>query len=360
MMQRRTLALLALFAALPCTLLLLGNARRASHMGSEKPDSNPASGQDQPSPEPHHGPPWRSPVASTQSFTIGGSTIQVDFAPGALDLPASDILQWVKNAATAVATYYGRFPVPRDRVLIVPAPDRHGVLQGTSWGDVGGFPAFHRMRLGQHTTVQELTEDWMMTHEFVHTGFPSQEDQHHWIEEGIAVYVEPIARVQAGFLEPETIWADMVRDMPKGDPEPGNPESDQGLDQSSTWGRTYWGGAQFCLLADVTIREQTHNRKGLQDALRAIVAAGGTIDQNWSIEKAFATGDAGTGTHVLEDLYARLANAAVPVDLDAIWKKSGVVRTGDDQVRFNDQAPEAAIRLAITKTPSTGRIFPQP
>jgi hypothetical protein len=294
------------------------------------------------------------PVASTQSFTIAGSRIQVDFAPGSLDLPTPQVLQWVKNAATSVATYYGHFPVPRDRVLIMPASDRRGVFHGTTWGGVGGFPAFTRVAIGQHATRDDLTDDWLMTHELSHTGLPSQEDNHHWIEEGLAVYLEPVARVQAGFLKPEQIWADMVRDMPKGDPESG----DQGLDNTPTWGRTYWGGAQFCLLADVTIREQTHNRKGLQNALRAIVAANGTIDQDWSIEKTFAAGDAGTGTHVLEQQYKRMASAPVAIDLDALWKKLGVIRTGDDQVRLDDSAPEAAIRIAITATPPSGRIAP--
>jgi hypothetical protein len=300
-----------------------------------------------------HTPPWRAPVAASQSFRIGGATIQVDFAPGTLDLATPQILQWVKNAATAVATYYGRFPVERDRILIQPRADDSGVTHGTTWGDVGGVPAFTRIGVGQHSTVAELSDDWMMTHELVHIAFPSQDDAQHWIEEGIAVYVEPIARVQAGFLTPEKIWSDMVRDMPKGDPQPG----DQGLDRTHTWGRTYWGGAQFCLLADVTLREQTHNRAGLEDALRAIMNAGGTIDQDWTIQKTLAAGDAGTGTHVLEDLYARMADAPVTVDLDGIWKKLGVVRTPDG-VRFDDTAPEAAIRIAITRTPSSGRATP--
>jgi hypothetical protein len=347
MMQRRSLVLLSIATALPCLVLLLGNtARQDQH----QPPPH------QPPPEHHHGPPWRMPVASSQSFTIAGSTLQVDLVPGFLDLPAPAVVAWVERAATAVATYYGRFPVPRDRVLVVPVPDRDGVLQGTTWGGVGGFPAFTRMRIGQHTTQQQLTDDWTMTHELVHTAFPSQEDAHHWIEEGIAVYVEPVARVQAGFLTPEQIWADMVRDMPKGNPQPG----DQGLDRTHTWGRTYWGGAQFCLLADVTIREKTHNRVGLQDALRAIIAAGGTIDQDWPIQKAFAAGDAATGTHVLEDLYARMSTKPVTVNLNGLWKKLGVVRTGKDQVRFNDHAREAATRLAITKTPASGVIRPAP
>jgi hypothetical protein len=302
----------------------------------------------------HHGPPWTSPVASSQSFRIDGAMVRVDFAPGSLDLPAPQIMQWVKNAATAVATYYGRFPVPRDRILIQPRPDAAGVMHGTTWGGVGGFPSFTRIGVGQHSTAQDLSDDWMMTHELVHTAFPSQDDAQHWIEEGIAVYVEPVARVQAGFLQSQRIWSDMMRDMPKGDPQPG----DQGLDRTHTWGRTYWGGAQFCLLADVTIREQTHNRKGLQDALRGVVAAGGTIDQDWPIGKAFAAGDAATGTRVLDDLYDRMSDQPVTVDLEGIWKKLGVVRTPDG-IHFDDTAPEAAIRVAITATPATGRITPE-
>lgn len=302
-----------------------------------------------------HRPPWTSPVASSQSFRIGGATIQVDFAPGSLDLPAPQVLTWVENAASAVATYYGRYPVPRDRILIQPRADDSGVMHGTTWGGVGGFPAFTRIGVGQHSTVADLSDDWMMTHELVHTAFPSQDDAQHWIEEGIAVYVEPIARVQAGFLTPEKIWSDMARDMPKGDPQSG----DQGLDRTHTWGRTYWGGAQFCLLADVTLREQTHNRLGLEDALRAIMNAGGTIDQDWTIEKTLAAGDAGTGTHVLEDLYSRMSDAPVKVDLEGIWKKLGVIRTADG-IRLDDTAPEAGIRLAITRTPPSGRAKPSP
>ncbi len=303
----------------------------------------------------HHGPPWDSPIASSQSFHIAGATIQVDFAPGPLDLPHAQYMAWVERAATSVATYYGRYPVPHDRVLIRPVPDAAGVLSGTTWGAVGGSPAFHFMRVGQHTTLDQLTRDWTMTHELVHTAFPNQTDEHHWIEEGIAVYVEPVARVQAGFLRPEKIWSDMMRDMLKGNPRTG----DQGLDLTHTWGRTYWGGAQFCLLADITIREQTHNRKGLEDALRAILAAGGAINQNWPLEKALKIGDEATGTRVLEQLYRRMADKPVTVDLDAIWKKLGIVRNGNT-VRFDNNAPEANIRLAITQTPPWGRIHPHP
>jgi hypothetical protein len=290
------------------------------------------------------GPPWASPVATTQVVQEGGAAIQIDFAPGPLDLPRSQVVDWVRQAAHAVSVYYGRFPVTQARVLIVPSSGRHGVLRGTTWGDVGGFPAFTRMVIGEKTTEEELANDWTMTHELVHMALPTLADEHHWLEEGIATYVEPIARVQAGTLRPERIWADMLRDMHKGEPELG----DRGLDQTHTWGRTYWGGALYCLVADVSIREQTGNRKGLQDALRAIVAAGGSIDKEWPIQKVLSIGDRATGRTVLSDLYAKMANSPESVDLDELWRKLGV-RSDQGHLIFENQAPFAAIREKITE-----------
>ena len=94
-----------------------------------------------------------------------------------------------------------------------------------------------------------------MTHEMVHLAFPSVPDEHHWIEEGIATYVEPIARAQVGDLSPEIVWRELVDGLPKGLPAPG----DHGLDNTHTWGRTYWGGALFCLMADIEIHRRTNN-----------------------------------------------------------------------------------------------------
>ena len=135
----------------------------------------------------------------------------------------------------------------------------------------------------------------MMTHELVHTAFPDVEEEQHWIEEGIATYVEPIARVQTGELTAQKIWADMARDMPQGEPK----ALDQGLDHTHTWGRTYWGGALFCLAAEVRIRQASGNRKGLRDALRAIQKAGGTIDNTWPAGPRIGVGRSG-------DAYDRL------------------------------------------------------
>src|SRR5260370_22115924 len=265
----------------------------------------------------------RNAVMASQVIHVGDASIQIDFGPGDLDVKHEDIVRWVEAAPSAVSVYYGRFPVARARVLIVPVGDELGVLTGTTWDDVDGFPAFTRMRVGQHTTVQALASDWTMTHEFVHMGFPSLSQNHHWLEEGLATYIEPIARSQAGILSPEKVWGEMVRNMPKG--EPGS--SDHGLDLTHTWASTYWGGALFCMVADVSIREQTGNSKGLPDALRAIIAARGTIDQEWPISRALAVGDHATGTSVLTNLYQKMEEELSPVNLSLLLKQLGIVST---------------------------------
>jgi hypothetical protein len=47
-----------------------------------------------------------------------------------------------------------------------------------------------------------------------------------------------------------------------------------------------------------------------------------------------------------------MGNAPKPVDLDALWKQLGIEPSGDG-VRFNDNAPLAGVRMAITRHPSS-------
>lgn len=270
----------------------------------------------------------------------GGASIEVSVAPGKFDVPRASVLAWISNAANAVTEYFGRFPVEHPRVIVRPAEGRSGVFHGTTFGGKRG--AFTRISVGQTTTEKQLDEDWMMTHEFIHMAFPDvsgESDQHHWMEEGMATYIEPIARAQIGRMTPERLWGDFVRDMPQGLPQAG----DQGLDGTPTWGRTYWGGAIFWLLADVRIREATHNQKGLQSAMRGILEAGGNITADWTVERVVAVGDQATGTTVLADLYQQMKAKAVHTDLDDLWRRLGV------QMKNDDQAPLAEIRRAITR-----------
>jgi len=285
---------------------------------------------------------YAKPSASNQvMLNACGSTIAVHFDGKTETVSREDLERWVNRAATAVCTYYDRFPVPH-LTLEIHARGGPGIHHGVTYPRNGGFIT---ISVGPQTRVAQLDDDWMLTHEMIHLAFPSMAGSHHWIEEGISVYVEPIARVQAGELSAAKMWSDVMRDMPQGEPAAG----DQGLDRTRTWGRTYWGGALFCLVADVQIRERTNNRKGLQDALRGVLQAGGTINQDWDIERAFAAGDKATGTTVLQDLYHEMRDKPSAVDLLALWKKLGLRRNNDSSVEFIPDAPLAGVREAITR-----------
>lgn len=284
----------------------------------------------------------------TTTIVVSGSRIDVEIASGPTKVSPPDLLHWVQRAAEAVATYYGKYPRPHLRVRIMPSSG-HGFRGGQTFPMDGGFI---RIRVGAETSVPDLADDWMLTHEMVHLAFPSMADEHHWIEEGLATYVEPIARIQAGQLAPEQMWADVVRDMPKGEPA----ENDRGLDRTHTWARTYWGGALFCFVADVRLREKTGNQRGLQEAMRAILNAGGDITQDWEIRKALKAGDADAGVSVLVPLYDQWKDAPVRVDLDTMWNRLGIRPDGKGSVTFDDRAPLAALRRVITDRKERAKI----
>ena len=268
-----------------------------------------------------------------------GGVVEVTFAGEVVTPSRAELLAWIEKAALAVAAYYERFPVP-DVVLTVHTGRRGGIAGGRTFGDRGR--ARIMITAGEATTAADLRESWVLVHEMVHLAFPSMTG-HEWIEEGLATYVEPLARARAGLISPDEIWRWLLWGVPEGV----DAVRSRGLDGSSGWAATYWGGAAFCFLADVEIRERTGNRKSLDDALRGIVRAGGNVTASWPLGRALETGDRATGVPVLAELYARMRKAGPPVDLAALWKRLGVSSSGG-RIVYDDAAPLAAIRKAIS------------
>ena len=265
-------------------------------------------------------------------MNLYGSPVEVSFEGEASNALRALIPRWITKSAEAVHAYYGKFPVPQGRVIVVMQAGT-GVKGGQTMPD--DVP-YIKIRVGWDTQEQHLLEqDWVLVHEMIHLAFPWMNGAHNWMAEGLAVYVESIARVQAGHLKPEKIWSDFVASMPKGLPQ----EGDQGIDVTETWGRTYWGGALFSLIADVTIRQETANAKGLQHALRAINAER-NFGKDWPFRETLELGDAATGHHVLASLYDSWKQTPVSPDLPKLWADLGVQPVNRD-------APLAAICQAI-------------
>jgi hypothetical protein len=270
-------------------------------------------------------------------LSLDGVNVQVDFQDTNFSGGTDPLLQWIKRSEGIVAAYYGRFPTSSLRIRVVPQ-DGAGVRGGQTWA------GFIRIQVGREVTPAQLMNDWVLVHEMTHLAVPDMGESQNWFSEGLAVYVEGIARVQAGNRSQEDVFTEQLRQMPRGMPQPG----DQGLDHTHTWARTYWGGDMFCFLADVEIHRRTGNRLGLQDAMRAVARASGGLAADWPINRVFAVADEATGTRVLAQMYAQMKDKPVAPDLQDLWAQLGVVSDGGS-VKLRDDAPLAAIRLAIMK-----------
>jgi len=277
-------------------------------------------------------------AASNYTLVLGQTTVSVYINGKTTKLSDDELLRWVKNSALAVENYYRQFPVDRLRVDINVSSGK-GVRSGKAFGSPRPLI---RVGIGRDSTLFQLEKDWVMTHEMVHLAFPGLPEKQGWLLEGMATYIEPIARYSIGQYPEKQIWIDLIKNLPKGLPRSG----DRGLDNTHTWGRTYWGGALFCFLADTRIRIETNNGKGLRDALVAINKQGGDITKSWRITDALSIGDKATGTSVLLDLYNEMKGQPVSVDLESYWQRYGVVYERGN-VKFITTAPLANISKLI-------------
>jgi hypothetical protein len=276
---------------------------------------------------------------------VGSATIDIGWHGAPADVGRSGLLEWIERSGTIVRGYYGNFPVDAVTVTVTVDETDH-----VGSGRTFGLPRPHiEVSVGRHVTAQALNDDWVLVHEMIHLALPAVADEHNWLAEGIATYVEGIARTQAGNMTDANLWMEYVDAMPRGLPQ----ANDRGLDHTHSHARTYWGGALFCLIADVRIHEFTHNHAGLQEALRAIGRVGAGMATQWPIERILATGDEATRTTVLSDLYHSMKDQPAAPDLNALWVDLGISLT-DGTLHFDDSARLAQVRRAITHAPGGG------
>lgn len=275
---------------------------------------------------------------------LADASLEVAIAGATPDVGDARLLAWIETSAQSIRGYFGRFALARAAVILL-VDDGNRIDGAMTMGNGGGSVL---IRVGKSTPERELDADWQMTHEMVHLSMPNLPEAQRWFEEGLATYIEPLARARAGRLGAEQVWAETLRGMRYALPRAG----EGGLDETHTWARTYWAGALFVLLADVRIREQTGNARSLDDALEAVQAAGGSVAVRWSMQRMIEVGDAATGTTVLRDLYASMGHAALQVDLAQLWKELGIRSDAHGRVGFDATAPLAAIRASMTATQS--------
>ena len=253
----------------------------------------------------------------TRELTIPGASVRLVLLDGRLDLTTDELARWVTSAAQGVADFFHRPPASRTLVVLGPLPGRHGIPFGKMLpANAPGVIVL----LGEHTAPRELTDDWVLVHELFHAGTPSFVGEAKWYDEGLATYFEPLIRARLGWYGEASVWREFMRNMPRGL----DAMTRRGLEHPESYPDVYWGGGLFCLLADVRARKSSNGATGLEDGLRAVLAAGGDASEVWSLARVTELTDRALGAPILAELEAAHSNAGSPVDLDGLFRSLGV------------------------------------
>ena len=255
-----------------------------------------------------------------------------------------EIREWVDEAAQVVTPLFGRFPVDRSTLFVVPAKGEDEVVFGKVLSLAGASVV---LVMGDRMPAAGRHHDWVLVHELFHLGFPTFRGEGRWLGEGLATYYEPILRARAGWTTEPEVYRQFARNMPRGVPARG---SSAGLAQRDDLDSIYWGGALFCFAADVKIREETRGKHSLDDVMRAALARGGDATKVWTVAEVVHLGDEVTGTTVLSGMYDRYAARGERIDLDGLFASLGVDRDGS-VVGLDERRPLAWVRRQIVGRP---------
>ncbi len=280
-----------------------------------------------------------------RTIDLPGGRIDVALGRGERGVKDEDLLAWIREGASDIVSLLGRFPVSRLQVIVA-SGGPYAVGSAVTMG-MGGASIF--VVVGERTRKADLLRDWVMTHEMLHVAFPNMGFRQRWMEEGLSTYLEPLLRARRGRHEPRKMWAEFLRAMPQGLPK----EGDQGLDRTFTWGRRYWGGAMFWLHVDLEIRRRSEGARSLDDVLRAVFAAGGSVATRWDVARLATVAEKATGTTALREIYDDWSGKAVAPDLGALWSSLGVRSDKAERITFDDEAPLAGLRRDLTHRTGT-------
>jgi hypothetical protein len=238
---------------------------------------------------------------------------------------------WLREAALAVVGAYGRFPVPRVQVLIVPVQERRwGQDEAVPFGHVlrGGGPAIEFF-VNTERPLKEYLLDWTAVHELSHLLHPLLVSEDSWLSEGFASYYQNILRARNGVLSRRAAWQKLHEGFQRGiKGTRGLPltEAAEQMHRNRAYMRVYWSGAAVALMADVWLRTNEHG--SLDEALARFADCCLPAQRRWRGAEFMAKLDELMQTGIFTDLYTRYAQARTFPDLTREYELLGLNAEG--------------------------------
>jgi len=284
----------------------------------------------------------------TFDVSVPGGTLEVARIPGELDLGRAELARYLSACGAAAAGMYGRFPVERAQVIVVPVGSGSG---GMAFGQVGrGGGASILLLMHSNATLDDLAADWVTVHEFSHLTMPVVARDDAWLSEGTATYYQEVLRARAGLQTPLEAWRaidDGFRRGEAGGTGRSLAEESRDVHQTYAFTRVYWAGTAIALLADVELRRRAGPVASLDAAMERLASCCAGSTRTWSAAAIARTIDGLAGADVLGQLMTRhLPSTEIP-DVTEVYRVLGLARGADGLLVFDDEAPGASIRDAI-------------
>jgi len=312
-----------------------------------------------------HGPyDWPAAVAfgrfREHMVEVAGAQLHIAVLDARPKLDEDQITHWLRRAASAVASLYGRFPVPSLQVVVSPS-SRGG--EAVPWAYVlrGGGPAAHFF-VNQRRPIAEFYTDWTAVHELSHLLLPYVASEDAWLSEGTASYYQNVLRARAGIIDARQAWAELndgfarSRDSMRGAT---LADATERMYRSGAYQRVYWEGAAIMLLADERLRAQSAGQQSLDSALDELQRCCLSTEVGWRARDLFDKLDALTGGTVFAQLYEQHVRSEAFPDVAGLMQRLGVAVDALGQVALSDDAPERGFRDAIMATHAAPSAYEQ-
>jgi hypothetical protein len=214
----------------------------------------------------------------------------------------------------------------------------------------GGWPALNLLVDAGHDEA-EFHGDWTTIHEMSHLIHPAMVNRGHWLAEGIATYFQVVLRARAGVIGVDEAWQEFDAGFERGRKDQTG-RSVQEMSNGSSDGRPhfmriYWSGAALMLLAELELQsgEQPTSLTAVLDRAYRERRDAGVLEMD-PVEFMRSL-DRIAGRPVFDPLRQRIGAGTTMPDLEAAYRRLGLVHDGATLRIRRDDADAVALRRAI-------------
>lgn len=213
-------------------------------------------------------------TSSERVLRTGDTSLRVRVVDVDEPARAAQLQQWAGEAADAMLTAYGRFPL-REAEVRIQQVDR-GDDSPVPWGQtLRRADVAVLLYVRRDATLAELRADWTAVHELAHLFHPYLGGDGRWLSEGLASYYQNVLRARAGMLDERDAWERLDAGFGRGRREDSGATLEDISRRHRGTMRVYWAGAAYWLEADLALRARGDSLDRVLDAYARCCLNGG-------------------------------------------------------------------------------------